>query len=300
MRSTALSALLSVLLLPVALRAQTPEMGIAFSPMNVDFLSGPVAFELEAVPNAPYSAEAVTEMVQTLADGNRIVRETKALVSRDGQGRMRREQGFPLLGAGGGAGTAEIHHVQLSDPAAGTTVMLDYENKIARKMMVPARQWAAGGGINTGGGIMVQMNHFELPVPPPPPPPPPPGMPRAGVQMFSARRVTPADLSQAVTEQLGAQVVQGVTAEGTRTTTTIPAGQIGNERPIQIVSERWYSNELKTLVMSRHSDPRFGETTYRLANLTLGDPPADQFEVPADFQVIDGGNVERDIVIQRK
>ena len=300
MRSTALPALLCILILPLVLRAQTPEMGIAFSPMNVEFLSGPLAFELEAVPNAPYAAEAVTETVQTLADGNRIVRETKALVSRDGQGRMRREQGFPMLGAAGAGANPEIHHVQISDPAAGTTVMLDYQNKIARKMMMPARQWAAGSGINSGGGVMVQMNHFELAVPPPPPPPPPPGMPRAGVQMFSARRVMSAEPSQAVTEQLGAQVVQGVTAEGTRTTTTIPAGQIGNERPLQIVSERWYSNELKTLVMSRHSDPRFGETTYRLANLTLGEPPADQFEVPADFQVIEGGNVERDVVIQRK
>jgi hypothetical protein len=297
MRSTALSALLCVLLLPLALRAQVPEMGIAFSPMNVEFLSGPLAFELQAVPNAPYSAEAITEMVQTLADGNRIVRESKALVSRDGQGRTRREQGFPLLGSVAAAGpNAEIRHVQISDPAAGSTVMLDYENKIARKMVAPPRQVLAGGGINA-----VQMNHFEMAVPPPPGGPNGPGAPgigSGGVAMF-ARSVMSAEL-QPVVEQLGTQVVQGVAAEGTRTTTTIPAGQIGNERPIQIVSERWYSSELKTLVMSRQSDPRFGETTYRLDNLTLGEPPADQFEVPADFQVIEAGNVERNIVIQRK
>lgn len=297
MRSTALSALLCVLLLPLALRAQMPEMGIAFSPMNVEFLSGPLAFELHAVPNAPYSAEAITEMVQTLSDGNRIVRETKALVSRDGQGRMRREQGFPMLGGVAGAGAnVEIHHVQISDPSAGTTIMLDYENKIARKMVAPPQQVLTSAGVNE-----VQVNHFELAVPPPPGGPNGPGAPGAmgaGVRMF-ARNVVRAEL-QPVVEQLGVQVIQGVAAEGTRSTATIPAGQVGNERPIQIVSERWYSKELMTIVMSRHSDPRFGETTYQLANLTLGEPPADQFEVPADFQVIETGNAERDIVIRKK
>jgi len=298
MRSTALSALLCVLFLPLALRAQGPEMGIAFSPMNVEFFSGPLTFELEAVPNAPYSAEAVTEMVQTLADGNRIVRETKALVSRDSQGRMRREQGFPMLGAAGAGADPEIRHVQISDPEAGTTVMLDYQNKVARKMLAPPKQVFTSGGLNA-----VQINHFELAVPPPPGGPNGPGAPgtmigAGGVGMFT-RSIMRAELQPAV-EQLGTQIVQGVSADGTKTTTTIPAGQVGNERPIQIVSERWYSNELKTLVMSRHSDPRFGETTYRLANLTLGEPPSDQFEIPADFQVIDGGNVERNVVIQRK
>lgn len=300
MRSTALSALLCVLLLPLALRAQIPEMGIAFSPMNVEFFSGPLTFELNAVPNAPYSAEAVTETVQILADGNRIVRESKALVSRDGQGRMRREQEFPLLGGVASAGAnVGIHHVQISDPEAGTTVMLDYENKIARRMVAPSKQvLTTGGGVNA-----VQINHFELPVPPPPGGPNGPGVPgtmmgSGGIGMF-ARNVVTAEL-QPVVEQLGTQVIQGVTAEGTRSTSTIPAGQVGNERPIQIVSERWYSNELSTVVMSRHSDPRFGETTYRLANLTLGEPPSEQFEIPADFQVIDGGNVERNVVIQRK
>ena len=287
MRSTALSALLCVLLLPLALRAQTPEMGIAFSPMNVEFFSGPLAFELEAVPNAPYSAEAVTEMVQTLADGNRIVRETKALVSRDGQGRMRREQGFPMLGAAGAGANPEIRHVQISDPAAGTTVMLDYQNKIARKMVMPARQWAAGAGINASSGVMVQINHFELAVPPPPGGPNGPGAPGAmigagGVGMFT-RNIMRAELQPSV-EQLGTQVVQGVIAEGTKTTTTIPAGQVGNERPIQIVSERWMLERAEDAGDEPPLDPRFGETTYRLANLTLGEPPADQFEVPADFR----------------
>jgi TonB family protein len=86
-------------------------------------------------------------------------------------------------------------------------------------------------------------------------------------------------------ESLGRQTIEGVEADGTRTTVTIPAGAIGNERAIQIVSERWYSPELQTVVMTKHSDPRFGETTYRLTNISRADPDRSLFEVPAGFDV---------------
>ncbi len=79
---------------------------------------------------------------------------------------------------------------------------------------------------------------------------------------------------------------------GTRTTMTIPAGQIGNEQPIEVVSERWYSPSLKLLVMSRQSDLRFGETTYRLTNITRTEPPQELFEVPANFNVVTGNTIQ--------
>ena len=92
-----------------------------------------------------------------------------------------------------------------------------------------------------------------------------------------------------VIESLGKQFMEGVEADGTRTTFTIPAGQIGNELPISVVSERWYSPELKALVMSRQSDPRFGETTYRLTNIARGEPSPSLFEVPSDFTIEEPG-----------
>jgi hypothetical protein len=91
-----------------------------------------------------------------------------------------------------------------------------------------------------------------------------------------------------VKEQLGKQTIEGVEAEGTRTTVTIPAGEIGNERPIEIVSERWYSPELQLVVMTRHSDPRFGETTYKLTNINRAEPAKSLFEVPSDYTVKEG------------
>jgi TonB family protein len=87
------------------------------------------------------------------------------------------------------------------------------------------------------------------------------------------------------TETLGKRTFDGIEAEGTRTVSTIPAGSIGNERPIEIVSERWYSAELQTVVMTRHSDPRTGENVYRLENINRTEPQASLFQVPSDYTV---------------
>jgi hypothetical protein len=87
------------------------------------------------------------------------------------------------------------------------------------------------------------------------------------------------------TEQLGMQNIEGVDCEGTRTTTTIPAGAIGNERPIEIVYEKWYSKDLQMIVYSKHSDPRFGEQTYRLTNINRSEPDPSLFEVPAGYKL---------------
>ena len=91
--------------------------------------------------------------------------------------------------------------------------------------------------------------------------------------------------SQAQTESLGKRLIEGVEAEGTRSTITIPAGEIGNELPIEIVSERWYSPELQTVVLSRRNDPRFGETIYRLVNINRSEPLSSFFEVPVDYTI---------------
>jgi TonB family protein len=94
-------------------------------------------------------------------------------------------------------------------------------------------------------------------------------------------------LAQPKTESLGKEMVEGVQAEGTRTTITIPAGAIGNEWPIDIIEERWYSPELQTTVKTRHHDPRTGETTFRLTNINRSEPPASLFEVPSDYTIRD-------------
>src|SRR5262249_15706259 len=82
-------------------------------------------------------------------------------------------------------------------------------------------------------------------------------------------------------EALGTRKIEDVVAQGTRTTVTIPAGTIGNERPMESVPERWFPPALQIVVLSRRTDPRFGETTYRVTKIKLAEPPAALFEPPA-------------------
>ncbi|HZF38566.1 MAG TPA: energy transducer TonB, partial [Blastocatellia bacterium] len=102
----------------------------------------------------------------------------------------------------------------------------------------------------------------------------------------AARRVVKVSTN---TEQLGKQMIEGVECEGTRTVTTLPIGAIGNEHPIETVGETWYSPELGMMILTKRSDPRFGESTYRVTNISRSEPDAELFQVPADYAVKDGG-----------
>jgi hypothetical protein len=95
------------------------------------------------------------------------------------------------------------------------------------------------------------------------------------------------DLPAPTREDLGTQTIEGVRAEGTRSTVTLPAGAMGNERPIVVTDERWFAPELGVVVSSRHSDPRLGTTSYRLTNLRRADPDAALFRVPDGYTVKD-------------
>jgi hypothetical protein len=287
-----------VLTAALNMRAQGAAETIAYtSPLNIEFTSGPIAFESEPVTNAPYSAEAITDVVQTLSDGNRIVRQNKAQISRDSQGRTRREQGFAMFGPlVNGPRENELRNVQISDPTTESMVMLDLHTRTAHKMPAPPRMMLRNKivGVNGNAGVNVQkidVEKFAIAVPPP-------GA-RGGVMFERVEAMSAMRAEKPVVEALGTQFMEGVTVEGTRTTVTIAAGQIGNDLPIHIVSERWHSPELKVLVMSRQADPRFGETTYRLTNITRAEPSPQLFEIPVDFTVIDPG-ANRNMMIERK
>jgi hypothetical protein len=86
-------------------------------------------------------------------------------------------------------------------------------------------------------------------------------------------------------ESLGKRMIEGVEAEGTRITQTIPAGAMGNERPIEVLHELWYSQELLMDVMTKWIDPRLGESTQRLTNLKRGEPDASLFQPPSDYTI---------------
>ena len=264
-------------------------------------LRAKMAVEAKITPGAPYSAEATTETSQTLADGNRINRKSVTRVYRDSEGRTRRED-VDDNGA--------VINVSIVDPVAHLSYVLDpssrtaYRNSflLAAPAMVRSREAiGAGEAVAKMEGEMLRKRVMEekvasADVPPPPPPapppapdgppkpPPPPPPPGTGP---SAERTA---LAAAVTrEDLGRQNIEGVSATGTRSITTIPAGAIGNLQPIKVVNEQWFSPDLQVLVMTKHSDPRSGETTYRLQSIIRAEPDRSLFTVPADYTMKESG-----------
>jgi hypothetical protein len=241
------------------------------------FEKGPTA----PVKGAPYSATINNESIQTLADGNRIVQTNTGTVSRDSQGRTRQDAPLPAIGNLSAASAP--HLVFIQDPVAGTSYTLNLTDKTAWKNPMPpagtAGPGTAGPGTAVGSGTFFIQTGSGVPPAPLPPLP-----------MIALAKQLPTDeQSEANTESLGSQTMEGVLVNGVRTTHTIPAGQIGNERPISIVTEVWTSSDLKTIVSSKRNDPRMGEQTFRLTNIARAEPDPSLFTVPADFKIIDGG-----------
>jgi hypothetical protein len=241
------------------------------------FIAAEMSFDGELVKGAPYSAQAVTETTQTLSDGNRIVNKSTVLLYRDSEGRTRREQTLKAIGPLATAGEP-LQTIFISDPVADVSYVLDPRTHVARKSRAFRMERAPfpSPAPDSGPGFGVREEVFNLKTPAP-----------GGETHFLFKRegARPSDV---VTESLGKQIFDGVEAEGTLSKITIPAGQIGNERAIEIVTERWYSSALNTLVKNRHSDPRSGETVYRLTNISRSEPPQSLFEVPADYKVKEG------------
>ena len=211
------------------------------------------------VTGAPYSAQEITEESQTLANGNVIARKVQVNVYRDSSGRVRTERTVPAGHPGAGqtataAQTATRTIVSIHDPVAGVSSELDATAKTAHQMTMPTR----GGN----GGF-------------------PGGRPGRGANGASSD-------PNVVTESLAMQTGNGVQATGTRTTRTIPAGQIGNAQPIQIVTETWQSPDLKVPVMVKRIDPRSGTTVTQLTNVTRSEPDPSLFQIPSDYTVTKG------------
>jgi hypothetical protein len=87
------------------------------------------------------------------------------------------------------------------------------------------------------------------------------------------------------TESLGTKTIEGISVTGTRTTTTIPAGTIGNDKELVITRETWYSADLKLVIQSSQTDPRFGESSYALTNIQRSEPDPSLFQVPAGYSI---------------
>jgi hypothetical protein len=244
--------------------------------LGASMINGPT------VKGAPYSAQAVNEMVQTLADGNRITNTSSSMLYRDSQGRERREEG---------SSDGTVRSIFITDPVDSVSYVLQPNSKTAHKS--PRRNVAfystgsgEGAGVGRGGGVvMSDTRTFVM------------NSTGSGPEtfFFANQEVNSGKVKPEV-EHLGTRTIEGVSAEGTRTTVTIPAGQIGNDQPIVTVTERWYSPELQVTVMNKRTDPRMGTTTYTLKNITRSEPAPTMFEVPSDYKLIEPELIRRTII----
>jgi len=213
---------------------------------------GPLGMHMgKVVTGEPYSATVTNTTVRTLADGNTIQRTTTGTVARDSQGRTYSQE--TITGMFGQSGAKTITFI--SDPVAGYVYTLNAETKTAtrRPLHTPANSDSSTGDRNSAR---------------------------------PSRTPSP----NVVTADLGTQMLNGVNATGKTMTHTIPAGQMGNEKPIVSTTETWYSTELKVVVSSKRTDPREGTSTYALTNIQRTEPSSALFAVPSDYTVKDAAS----------
>jgi len=297
------------------------ELDAAIGQMKVIGLSG--AAMGATVKGAPYSAVEVSENNQVLADGTRIHNENQTNVYRDSEGRVRRETPNQVTIMDPVAGVSYFLNLKTQTATkAPLSVPAMFKRTAAAGPtgLAQDKVFAFGPGVAAGSSsetatfevradkdgttsvtvngkpvdpstLNMQTRTFSIN-----------GTPVDEQAFAMAQDKMKAELAVAAgaggvlrsritspgrTEALGKQMIEGVNADGTRFSTTLETGAVGNDRPIQMVNERWYSSELQTVLMTKHSDPRTGEETFRLTNINRTEPGADLFQVPPSYQLVD-------------
>lgn len=254
------------------------HMGFGPGGPGARFLGAEAGMPGRVVKNAPYAADIVTETTRTLADGNHIRQSTTTKVYRDSEGRTRSEQLVNLNGLAANANMPQM--VFINDPVAGVNYALNAKDRTGMKSNWTPRGHGGPGGTPPN---RVQANGAQAD-----------GAQADGAQAAPRRQRGASNPNPNVKmESLGRQTIEGVQADGRRTTVTIPVGQMGNELPIQSVTEIWYSAELHTEVLYKHSDPRMGDTVRKMANVSRSEPSRTMFEAPADYKVTENAGRTR-------
>lgn len=266
--------------------ADLPPMGMGAATMlpPLPAKEGGVSLSIDGmdatpVKGTPFCAVVTTEHTQLFADGNRIHTSEGSTLCRDSEGRTRRETGLNLLGAAAQKPAGKL--ITIIDPVAGYRYLLDPDSKLAHKMALPSlaplgpkHAGEAGTRVKTEN-VMVFRTADQ------------PGSDVFFGNVFVNKQGRSTNDAPPATENLGDQMIDGIHATGTRMTTTIPSGKMGNEQPISVTSERWYSPELKVTVMTKHTDPWAGELKTQFSSVNNSEPDSSLFAVPADYKVAD-------------
>jgi hypothetical protein len=217
------------------------------------FKKAETELERKQVKGAPFSAELTIETSQISRDGTSKPVVLQSFVYRDVEGRMRRAQPDEIA--------------TLNDFVAGVSYLLEPSRQMARKRSLePLKDAPVAPAVDNmfKGDTRYKMLPSQAP-----------------------QNNTITSPQSATEESLGERLIEGVKAQGTQLTTTIAANTFGNPQPITIVEERWYSPELQTMLLIKYSDQRFGESVYRLTNISRTEPAPALFVVPEKFTIKD-------------
>ncbi len=285
----------------VAMAPQAATIG------TYDFVAAQAGMEGKVVKDKPYSAEGVTETKRVLADGTTITRESQSKIYRDSKGRTRREMTLAAIGPLAAEGEPPTT-VTISDPATGRVMITHTASQTTETVAMAGSSKREVHVVRVEGEGGTRTGEFQAVVPAP-------GQEgRQGNAVWIQKggpdgdairthdftavtnQLNAAGEGEATEEDLGEKVIEGLVAKGTKTTTVIPEGEIGNDRDITITHERWYSDELETLVRSETNDPMTGTVTYRLTNINRAEPDPSLFEMPEDMN----GEARRTIERRRR
>ncbi len=240
----------------------------------------------QPVLGKPMSAEMTTEFVQVLQDGNRIVHTSRTRMARDGHGRTRVEHGLSApeqIDPG-----LQRSMVMIDDPVAEKSYMLEPTGRVAIELPRYSFNPSAASGVMDGvspNGLSATTDTVMLP---------PPAGAMNGADIVYSAVASPEVFGNAIVtgnapehrqEDLGEQRIEGVMAKGVRQIDIIPAGAVGNEQPIESITEIWTAESIGMPVLFRRTDPMMGEITSRTTNLSLEEPDPDLFVVPADYTI---------------
>ncbi len=207
------------------------------------------------VTGAPYTAVRTITRVQKLADGTTITHQSVTQEARDSNGRT--YTATQMEGTQGAAGAPRTLY-RVFDPVNRLSINWSSSNKQANLMHLPDP--SQSGGRRMGGAWRTSDAG-------------------APMRMHGNAQFKP------TVESLGSKTIDGVVADGTRTTIVIPASREGNDQPITITHETWVSSDLKVPVLRTDTDPRFGTTTMELTNINRAEPDAGLFQAPAGYTV---------------
>jgi len=226
-------------------------------------------------PTAPYSAEQEMSTIRTLADGTHITHKPRTEKQfRDSQGRARTERSM----CGRPSEEPDAVIIEIYDPVAGYSYLLDAQNQVAHRYVLEVREHGPIQPLSSSTMTVTSATEGS-----------------SSSTIVSGLAPTPRTLPGAqdkprptfTTERLGTRVIEGVVAEGTKTTEVIPVGMQDNDGPITVVTERWFSSQLKLAIFTKRLDPRGGEMIDRLINISLSEPDPTLFAPPADYKMVD-------------